>query len=476
MSLTVRHISSYTLSTAVTAITGFLSVPLLLRLLGQAEFGRWALVEPVLLVGAQVALMGVNWGVIKLVSHDRLGAHFAYLKIVKSGWTLLVLFALISAVTLGAMGFSLHDSVYLCVVVFIDALLLLIVATLRASESSSAFAGTQVLRGLTLITILVAAVYGIFRISEVGSVLQARLATGIVSLSLGAWLVDQIRASTEQRVGRENMIAEKDVYRNAVRYGLPMLATALLTMILDFASRYLLAAHLDLALLGQYVIYTKLVSALSLLVVTPFSLWWATERFRRLREVDGGRRYFPLVASAFLIVLLAGAGSLWLVSRPLLELFAPGVPYDPSVTALLLLGAVFAGMAYPLNIGLLNEGKTHKNIYAVLIGATVHLILCIVLIPPFGMLGAASATMLGFFVYMAAFALLSQKTYFVPFAYGKMFLTAAIVAVALLVIAYTIPGGDLAGLVTRVLVFLSVLGFVGRPVYTGFARYNSDHP
>ena len=466
-----RHISGYFVGTAITAAVGFLSVPLLMRLLGQTEFGRWALVEPVLLVGSQAALIGTNWGVFKLISHDGLGAQSSYRQVIKSGWSLILLVAIISALLLGAMGFSLYEGAYLSLVVFVDALLLLALATLRASHSSTAFAGTQVIRGLVLVAVLFAALYGFFGLNNVSGVLLARLATGIAALCMGVWLISRILVTTERRVDQVKSTIDQGIYKEAVRYGLPMLITALLTMILDLASRYVLANYLNLELLAQYVIYTKLVSAVSLLVVTPFSLWWAAERFRRLRDDDGGRSYFPIVANAFLIVILGAAGSLWLVFAPLLNLYAPGVPNYPEVTALLLLGAVFAGMAYPLNIGLLNEGKTHKNIYAVVIGAATHLTLCLFLIPPLGMLGAATATMVGYFVYMVAFAVLSQQNYFVPFSYRRMLLIAAIATMALSTIIYIIPGKNYLELAVRIIAFLCVLALIGWPVYSGFAKY-----
>jgi O-antigen/teichoic acid export membrane protein len=466
-----RHISGYFVGTAITAAVGFLSVPLLLRLLGQTEFGRWALVEPVLLIGSQAALLGANWGVFKLISHDGLDAQSTYRYILRSGWLPVLIVALISALVLSIMEFSIYDSAYLFLVVSIDALLLLALATLRASHSSLAFAGTQVVRGLVLIIVLLAATYGLLNVDVVGSFLLARLATAIAALCVGIWLINRIHVTAERPVDQTEMVADLSTYKEAVRYGLPMLITALLTMILDFAGRYLVAHYLNIDLLAQYVVYTKLVSAVSLLVVTPFSLWWAAERFRRLRDNDGGRSYFPMVASAFLIVLLAAAGSLWLVFAPLLNLYAPGVPNYPEVIALLLLGVVFAGMAYPLNIGLLNEGKTHKNIYAVAIGASAHLTLCLVLIPPLGMLGAATATMVGYFVYMVAFAVLSQKNYFVPFAYRKMFFIAAIAIIALLTIIYILPGKNILELAVRVIAFLFVLGLIGWPVYSGLAKH-----
>lgn len=465
----LKHFAGYLIGAGATALLGFLSVPLLVRLLGEAEFGRWALVEPILLMGAQAALLGTNWGVIKLVAHDRLAPFSTFYRILARGWIAAVLVAMVSGCILLAMGFPLADGALISALVFVDGVFLLSLAALRATNSSFAFSGVQILRALVVISLLTAALFGVLHLTQVGDVLQLRLVAGMAALSLATILIRTGSHGDGLRQGSNRSTAE--MHREAVRYGLPMLITALLTMVLDFASRYLVAAYLDLVLLAQFVIYTKLVSAVSLLVITPFSLWWAAERFRRIRDLDGGRRYFPLVASAFLIVLLAASGSLWLSAEPLMAIFAPGIPNRPVITALLLAGAVFAGMAYPLNIGLLNEGKTSKNVYAVLAGALTHLVLCTLLIPPLGLLGAAIATAFGYFVYMVAFAKLSQRHYFVPFAYGELCRIAALATVALFMISSAIPAGDVVGSAVRVAMFIGALCILGWPVYIRIYRY-----
>jgi O-antigen/teichoic acid export membrane protein len=90
-------------------------------------------------------------------------------------------------------------------------------------------------------------------------------------------------------------------------------------------------------------------------------------------------------------------------------------------------------MAYPLNVGALKEGKTHWNIYGALTAAVVNGALCFLLIPRFGIVGAAYATILSHICYTAFLTVISQRIHPVPLPYLTM--GGLIIISALLIIA-----------------------------------------
>ncbi|MBF0231581.1 MAG: polysaccharide biosynthesis C-terminal domain-containing protein [Desulfamplus sp.] len=467
----IKHIKNYLIGSLIMAAVGIFSVPLLVRLLTQTEFGRWALLEPLLLIGSQLALLGLSSGIIKLISLDGLVPWVATRAILKTGWLPAFLVAISCAFIVRYVGYSLREALYLFLAILTDAFVMIVMNALRASHASFAFGATQSVRGVLSITPLIAAIYGVLNVDEVSDVLIIRLVSGTLASWLGFWLMRRIQSASDPPIEQTRPMKDMEVYWVALCYGFPLLVTALLTLTMDYFSRYLLAAYIDIALLAQYVVYTKFVSGFSLIIVTPFSLWWPTERFRRLRKSDGGRGYFSWVALIFLMVLLAAAGTVWLVSGFLLVLFAPSMPDFPMLIGLLLLGAVFAGMAYPLNVGLLNEGKTHYNIYTTLIGAIANILLCVALVPRFGMIGAASATMLSYFVYTLIILFLSQKVYYVPFAYNKMLLLGAGAVGILQLVAYFIPSTEYPSLMARIFLFLLGLFLMSLPLYYKLYRW-----
>ena len=65
------RISVYFLGTGINGVSKFITLALLTRLLEINDFAMWALAEPILLVGLQVALLGTNYGLFLHISQDK---------------------------------------------------------------------------------------------------------------------------------------------------------------------------------------------------------------------------------------------------------------------------------------------------------------------------------------------------------------------------------------------------------------------
>ena len=55
---------------AIAALATFLTVPVLVRLLGIENFGLWSLVEPVIFFGTALALLGSEHGAMKQIAYE----------------------------------------------------------------------------------------------------------------------------------------------------------------------------------------------------------------------------------------------------------------------------------------------------------------------------------------------------------------------------------------------------------------------
>lgn len=458
-----KDIGMYFLATGAMAISGFFSVPLLVRLLSLDEFGRWTLVEPVLVMGAPLALLGASWGVFKQVAHDGLPPGLICRRLLPAAQPMMMAVAALAAFVLARLGFSITVAICMAVTVWLEALLILETESLRAANMAFAFMLTQIMRAVALVGLLGAAIYSWVAVVKVGDVIQVRLLVAVVAAAAAAVCLRITLGSggTDGKPSQDNGGQEKRsssaLYRDALRYGAPLLVVSLLSMVLQFSDRFIIKAYFDYHTLAHYFVYVKITNAIALLVVTPFALWWPNERFRQRKMPDGGREFFPRVAMIFLAVLLASSGSLWLITDWLLPFFAPGIPFNPAVILLLLFGGILAAMAYPLNVGLLDEGQTHKNIYAVLWAAIVNIILALILIPKFQLIGAAWANLLGYAVYVIVFSHFSQRVFPVVFAYGRMLGLTGLALMFLWGISSLIPGDSAADSGVRLAVYLCAL-------------------
>jgi O-antigen/teichoic acid export membrane protein len=416
----IIHISGYFFATVTTAAVSFFSIPLLIRALGAEQFGRWSLLEPLQLLLSQVMLLGLNYGIIKQVNFDKSPPFFTFTKLFLGSQPFLFLISSSAFFALPLFSFSQYESGWFALLIYAEAVVLLSLAAYRAANEVRGYAIASITRALVfMLGLVIMFSTGYFLIDSIQDVLKWRLAAATVGVILSFVFVRCIDNSFFFG-GKSSKVTIGYWYRNAVRYGFPILVTGLLTQVIEFADRYILKAYFDYTTLAHYVIYVKIGAFLNPLIIAPFSLWWPTERFRRQKDPDGGSAFFRRIAIQVLFVLLLSGGVLWLISPWLISWFAPGIPWAPGITLLLITSVVFMGMGYPLNISLLDEGRTHMNIYGVLCGALLHLMLCFLLIPNYGMFGAALATAVSYLAYTLLLNFISQRVRQVPFAYSTM--------------------------------------------------------
>ena len=466
----VKAFGGYAIGSAFFAGAGFVSVPILIRLLGNQEFGRWVLLEPVLLIGAQLAMLGINGGIFKQVAHDGIPVRYAYRKLMIAAQPVAILIAVLLALGMKWVGYSTTEQVVAAFLIWFEAILLLGVSSLRAANLPSHFAFIQGLRSATLIVFLAVALFGWIMISDVSDALVIRFGVAGIAVLLVFVIIPKEKNISSKCKVSDGMVGKGKVnawplYFDAIQYGFPLLLTGLLIMAFQFSDRFILKSVMNYNVLAEYVIHVKVVSALNLIIVTPFSLWWPTERFLRRKDADGGQVFFCAVANVFLVVLLAVGGCLWLSAEWLLPIFAPSVAVSTHLMLILILSAVFFAMAYPLNIGLLDGGKTHKTIWGALAGLSIQIILCLVLIPRFGALGAAYANLAGSFLFVVVLHAMSQNVHKVNFAYTNMVVLFGVSLVFLIMISTlfsSYSGGNFLVVAVEVVIYLVLLLTVSR--------------
>lgn len=436
------QIGGYFFATIATAAASFFSVPMLIRLLGTEQFGRWSLLEPLQLLLSQVMLLGLNYGIVKLINFDKFPPFSTFTILFRGSQPVLFLTSILAFLVIPHLGFSLPEAMCFALLVYAEAVVILALAFYRASSAVNGYAAGSITRVLIFLTALGITLFGGWQLlRNIWGVLTWRLLSAVAAIVVSIYLVKRMNKNREFfRTDNEGTTWQR--YCDAVVYGLPMLVTGLLTMVIEFADRYILKAFFDYTTLAHYVVYLKIAAFLNPFIIAPIGLWWPTERFRRRQSADGGNLFFRQAALIILMILLLSGGVLWFISPWLITWFAPGTPQAPGIVLLLIVSVIFMGMGAPLNISLLDSGKTHLNIYGVLGGALIHIVSCFTLIPPFGTMGAALSTALSYLAYTLLLNFMSQKQTRVPFAYIRMFFLFVMFLVELFIIRTISSGTD----------------------------------
>lgn len=436
----------YGVINAVAAGCTFLLLPVLLRLFEIEEFGRWALVEPIVFFGTTLVLLGAEHGVMKQIVYDGDEPRVVTGALALTGLPVLILGGLVVA----AMAWPLvgAEAVKVGLLVFAEGVIALLLASARAAGRTGAFALGHIARVAVVLAIAVAAlVQDPSRRWEVGDFLDVRLLVAAgVTVVVASLLRPRFRISMCR-------------YADAVRYGVFILGTSLLNMALDVMDRYFLAAFHDLSVVASYTVHVKIASLIAQGIVMPFSLWFAPERLKRMQEPDAGASFFNNTATGLLVVCCFIGGATFLASPWIFAIVAPGIDVDPWVLGPLLAAASAVGMSYALNVGLLKPGRTHLNLVGIAVGLAITALFSLVLAEVYGALGVAVAKLLGTLAFTAILARLSQREHPVMFRYERMLLAVLATGVLIVIVQLLIPSTNLPATIARITGF-TVLGAI----------------
>ncbi len=237
--------------------------------------------------------------------------------------------------------------------------------------------------------------------------------------------------------------------RKLVGFSVPLVPTALMGLSLALADRFFLEHMADLHETGVYAVADRFATVLRALVFVPFGQAWIQYAFARQRDAE-----LPSVFARTMRWLAVGGSTAVLLycmaAREAVEIATPA-PFHPGYRVIPLLAA--AGLAHGFvvllgaGIHLANATRWVPLLFAV--PTAVNLGLNAVLIPHWGMWGAAGATALAAAVQVSGYLVLSRRFYPVAYPLARSFGTVAAAAVALTVWVSFDPPGHLASLLLR---------------------------
>jgi O-antigen/teichoic acid export membrane protein len=222
--------------------------------------------------------------------------------------------------------------------------------------------------------------------------------------------------------------------RRMLAFGLPLVPAALAMWALTLVDRIMLGKLSNLAEVGQYGVATRLANVL-MLVVTGFALAFGPYIFSIFAADKETEKVVRAQALTYLTIVLAGVGlCLTLFAREAIEIVAPNFDRAYLAVGPLVLGVACFGISSILMSGISFVRKTALFPAVTGVAAALNIGLNFLLIPPYGMVGAAFAASAAFVLLALAYYWLGQRLYPTPYEVGKVLLTVGL-AVALGVLA-----------------------------------------
>lgn len=412
-----QHAIVYGLGNAGQQLISFILLPLYTSYLAPDEYGRLALITA--LSGLLSVLLGMGFATSFFKFYPKAGEIDSKKEVISSAlvWlfgvgimAVIVLWLMagsIAKVFLGSLNYSLYIKI-MAVNLMFNMLQLIPAGMFRAEKRSWQYVV------FTLSDLILALGLNIYfltslRMGVLGILLADALATGIMLL-------------VELYVFRHmlQLALSWSLIGSMLRFGSPLILSGLGIYILNQADRWFLQYYTTMEVVGVYSLGYKFALLINLLLIQPIQLVWIPMVFEMEKHPDAKQFYERMLTYVFLINLWVALG-LSIFSKEVIALMTtPAYHSAYKVVPWVALAYVIYG-AYPIvNIGTLLSGKTVYSIWIVGIAGLSNLLLNFFLIPSWGGLGAAQATLLSEIILFAIAWWINRRILSLQYQWGRI--------------------------------------------------------
>lgn len=236
--------------------------------------------------------------------------------------------------------------------------------------------------------------------------------------------------------------------RRMIRFGLPTMPAEVSLYSLQFIDRIIIVRSIGLAEAGLYALAFKFSQSIQV-VVRGFQLAWPPLAYS-IADDEEARRTYAVVVTAFTALCGFIVVGVWLEARWIVRLLADGRYFDSyAAVGPLALGAALYGVYLAQLVILGRTGRTERNLPATLAATVVNVGLNLLLVPPYGIVGAGVALILSYLVVIALMYAFTQKLFPIPWQWGRLVVIVGAGAVLIAGGELLLPTDGALGLLSR---------------------------
>jgi O-antigen/teichoic acid export membrane protein len=426
-----KETAIYGVSTIVGRFLNFLLVPLYTNVFSRPEYGLVTNVYAYIALLNILYLYGMDSAYLKYASTQEMGNErktfsTAFNAVLISSLLYSLLFLLFQGgiFRLLALPEDQRPILYLIMgILFFDAVSVVPFARLRFHNRAWTFAAVK---SVNIVVNLALNVVFILRFRMgIEGVFLAGLAASALSWLL---LLPDVFRNLEVRVSRGLLGA-------LLKFGIPFVPAGLAAMITQVIDRPILLALTSAASVGVYQANYKL-GIFMMLFVSMFQYAWQPFFLKSAARPDARILFgkvltaFLLAASAIFIVLSLFIEDIVKFSLFGTHLIGPRFWEGLPIVPIILLAYLFNGMYVNFMAGIQIEKKTRYIPLVTGAGALANVAANFLLIPKFGYLGAAWATLVSYFLMAGGNFILSQRFYKVRYEFRKLALIGAVMLIS----------------------------------------------
>ena len=203
--------------------------------------------------------------------------------------------------------------------------------------------------------------------------------------------------------------------KKMLRFGIPSMVGILLLVSFDMIDRFFLNYYFGLSDLGLYSIGRKVVAIISMALVAPFMGIWSPSMYR-IANLDNHKEIFARILPLIIFLFSFSSLTVSLFSPEIIRLLTTPIFYDSYRVVIWLSMAqtayvICSIMTSGINMVGRSEFGIPLNIATLIFGIISN----IILVPRFGIVGAASATCITFMFQAGIYYIVAQKLYYIPY-------------------------------------------------------------
>jgi O-antigen/teichoic acid export membrane protein len=409
-----KHSIIYGLGRVLSKLLGFVLLPIYTRHLTPNDYGILSLLTVTNSVASMIAQWGMGSALFREVIYcekdkSKVESTALYFLMGESALffgVLLLLSPQISNLIFDSSGYT-----YLLRLTFLSGFLQIIqvvfMARLRSREQSSLYAAVSVssfLVGAALNIYFVA----VLRRGVEGLTIATLTKTILFTFVYLAFLIRDLE-----------LTFSFSLLRSMLRFGAPLVPGNLASFAMTSAEQYFLQRFATTSDVGLYSLGYKIGLGVNL-VVQAIQLAWPAQMFEIMKEPDAERQFAKI-----LTYYLAGLGfislALSVLAREMLILMTTPKFYSAAVVVpLVVVSYVLYGIRFMTNMGLFKVNKTQYASLVIFGTALLHLGLNYWLVPTYGMMGAAWATVTSYGILAVCSVGLNLYFWHIPYEYGRI--------------------------------------------------------
>lgn len=407
-----KEAAIYGLSSIVGRFLNFLLVPFYTNLLLPSEYGVIANLYAYIAFAAVLFGYGMDAAYMRFVSSLEIGdrkQNFSvpFISVAATSFLFSILLHLNAVVVAEIIGIGSEQSTlvrFAAWVLFFDAVALVPYASLRMENKAGTFAAIRVANIVMTIVLNIVLLVG-FDMRAEGVLLANLVASALTLIIQLPWIIPNFTLSFPTRL-----------YKELLRFGLPYVPAGLASIAMQVIDRPILKMLTNDATVGIYQANYRM-GVFMMLVVGMFDYAWRPFFLKHAGKPDAKPLFakvftlFSVVAMTLLVLLTLFIDDLIRVRIGGVHFIHPDYWSGALIIPVVLLAYVFNGAYVNFLVGIYLEKKTSILPVVFGAGALVNVGANLLLIPEFGIMGAAYATLLSYVVLAVGIYIPSQRYY-----------------------------------------------------------------